>query len=55
LPDVLRGRGDAPDGEIVQGLQTTGHFLQAHLAAGQGHRALPVARARFVEAFSRRL
>ncbi|MBM2292645.1 DNA repair protein RecO [Sulfitobacter pseudonitzschiae] len=55
LPDVLRGRGDAPDTQIAQGLQTTGYFLATHLAADQGNRALPVARARFVEAFSRRL
>lgn len=55
LPDVLRGIGLAPDVEIFEGLKTTGHFLQSHLAANLAGRPLPEARARFVDAFSRRL
>lgn len=55
LPDVLRGVGDAADGEIVEGLKTTGYFLAHHLAVGLGGRPLPQARARFVEAFTRSL
>jgi DNA repair protein RecO (recombination protein O) len=55
LPDVLRGIGLAPDSEVLEGLQTTGHFLQVHLAANLGGRLLPEARARFVETFKRRL
>lgn len=55
LPDVLKGIGAAPDAEIAEGLKTTGHFLQTHLAANLGGRPLPEARARFVDAFSRRI
>ncbi|WP_299412983.1 DNA repair protein RecO [uncultured Sulfitobacter sp.] len=55
LPDVLRGVGEAHDAEVAQAFQTTGYFLEAHLAAGLGTRPLPEARARFVEAFSRSL
>ncbi len=55
LPDVLRGVGNAPDDEIAQAFRTTGYFLEAHLAADLGGKPLPEARARFVEAFSRRL
>jgi len=53
LPAVLRGEGAAPDSEIAEGFRTTGYFLQEHLAAGLGNKPLPVARARFIEAFSR--
>ncbi len=55
LPDVLRGKGAALDSEILQGFQTTGHFLKAHLASNLGTKPLPEARARFLEAFTRRL
>ena len=54
LPTVLRG-GTGCDAEIAQGLVTTGHFLAAHLARDLGGKPLPEARARFVDAFSRRL
>jgi DNA repair protein RecO (recombination protein O) len=54
LPTVLRG-GTGSDAEIAQGLVTTGHFLSAHLARDLGGKPLPEARARFVDAFSRRL
>ncbi|MEX0369839.1 MAG: DNA repair protein RecO, partial [Tateyamaria sp.] len=55
LPPVLRREGDAPDSEILQGLQTTGYFLTHHLAPDLGSKPLPEARARFVDAFSRTL
>ena len=55
LPDVLRGQGDAEDIEIAAAFRTTGYFLEAHLARDLGDKPLPEARARFVEAFSRRL
>ncbi len=55
LPDVLRGIGPAPDNEIAEGFVTTGYFLKAHLAQDLGTKPLPEARARFVEAFTRRL
>ncbi len=54
LPPVLRGEGDAEDAEIEQGLRTTGFFLEARLAPSLGHRPLPEARGRFVDAFTRR-
>lgn len=55
LPPVLRGVGTAPDHEIAAAFVTTGYFLTAHLAQDLGGRPLPEARARFVEAFSRRI
>lgn len=55
LPGVLRGEGAAEDAEIAQGFVTTGYFLSAHLARDLGDRPLPEARARFVDAFTRRL
>lgn len=55
LPDVLRGRGEGADAEIAQAFVTTGYFLSGHLAADLGGKPLPVARARFVEAFTRQL
>jgi DNA repair protein RecO (recombination protein O) len=55
LPDVLRGVGAAGDAEIVQGLKTTGYFLEMRLAADLGSKPLPEARARYIEAFNRSL
>ncbi|MGB3244051.1 MAG: DNA repair protein RecO [Sulfitobacter sp.] len=55
LPDVLRGLGEAEDAEIAQAFVTTGYFLETHLARDLGDKPLPEARARFVEAFSRRM
>ena len=54
LPDVLRGLGGAEDHEIAQAFVTTGYFLNSHLAHDLG-KPLPEARARFVDAFTRRL
>ncbi len=55
LPPVLLGQGDASDSEIVQALGTTGFFLESRLATALGHRPLPNARARYVEALTRLL
>lgn len=55
LPAVLRGEGAAPDAEVAEAFVTTGYFLRAHLAHDLGNKPLPEARARFVEAFSRRI
>ena len=54
LPTVLRG-GAGNDAEVAQGLRTAGHCLTVHLARDLGGKPLPEARARFVDAFSRRL
>jgi len=48
LPPCLLGDGPAPDAEIVQGFDVTGHFLRHHLAPQLGDRPLPDARARLV-------
>lgn len=55
LPPCLRGEGPAPDTEIGQGLRTTGYFLEHRVAAELAHKPLPEARARFVDAFARRI
>ncbi|PKQ11168.1 MAG: DNA repair protein RecO [Alphaproteobacteria bacterium HGW-Alphaproteobacteria-1] len=54
LPPCLLGQGPAPEAEIAQGFDITGHFLRHHLAPHLGNRPLPDARARFVERFTRR-
>ena len=55
LPGVLRGEGSGDDAEIALGLRTTGYFLEAHLARDLGDKPVPEARARFVDAVSRRI
>jgi DNA repair protein RecO (recombination protein O) len=50
LPDCLRGGEDG----LAEGLMTTGHFLERHLAPQLGDRALPEARARLVRALRTR-
>ncbi|MGH1354582.1 MAG: DNA repair protein RecO [Thalassovita sp.] len=55
LPLCMLGQGGATDGEIADGLKTTGHFLQHHLAPTLGNKPLPEARQRFVDRFMRRL
>lgn len=55
LPDVLRGKGAAENAEIARALETTGHFLSAHLAQNLGNKPLPEARARFVATLNRPL
>jgi len=55
LPPCLRGEGTAPDAEIVQGLNTTGYFMEHRVAPALGHHPLPEARARFIERLTRQL
>lgn len=55
LPPILLGYGNGDDAEIVLGLETTGHFLNTHLAPDLGTRPVPDARSRFVDAFIRTL
>lgn len=47
--------GDAPesDGEVMQGLEVTGFFLDNHLRPSLGERPLPPARARLMQALLR--
>lgn len=52
LPPALLGRQDGLVG-VVQGMQTTGHFLARHLGADRGGRALPEARARLMALFQK--
>lgn len=49
LPACLRGEGEAPDDEILQGLAVTGHFLDRAF----GDDAIPGARGRLVAALTR--
>ncbi|MEP2890794.1 DNA repair protein RecO [Tateyamaria sp.] len=55
LPPVLLGQGEAQDPEVARAFVTTGYFLNNHLAPDLGHRPLPDARMRFVDAFIRTL
>ena len=55
LPPILKGEGYGGDDEILQALQTTGYFLSEKLAPNLGNRALPEARARFVDLFRRQI
>lgn len=55
LPPVLRGEGDGADAQVAEGFRTTGYFLEHHLAKDLGNNPLPEARARFVDAFNRRV
>ncbi len=51
LPPCLLGHGPAPDAEVAQGFDVTGHFLRQHLAGELGNKPLPEARQRFVDRF----
>jgi len=53
LPGALVGKGEAPDAEIAQGLETTGYFMRHKLAQELLHKPLPEARQRFVDLFIR--
>ena len=55
LPAFLRDEGPATDEAISEGFRLSGHFLENRLAPALGHKPLPEARARFVEAFQRTL
>lgn len=52
LPACLLGQGPATPKEVVEGLRTTGWFLE-HRLAHDLHRPLPEARRRFVEMLAR--
>ncbi|MEL6992019.1 MAG: DNA repair protein RecO [Pseudomonadota bacterium] len=54
LPPALLGQGEGEDGDVLQALSVTGHFLTNHVAPELGHRPLPDARARFIERLERR-
>lgn len=53
LPAVMRGEGEAGSGEILQGLSTTGFFLEHRLAPSLGNTPLPDARGRFLDVLTR--
>ena len=54
LPACLTGGGIAGDHDILDGLRTTGHFLEHRLAAAV-HRTIPASRERLIAAFTRQL
>ena len=53
LPEVLAGKGDASNDEIIKALGTTGHFIENRLIKSLGDRPIPGARARLIEAIGR--
>lgn len=53
LPLCLLGQGTASASELQDGLRTTGHFLNTHLAPALGNRPLPAARQRLLDLFAR--
>lgn len=54
LPPSLRAQGEGEDGDVLQALNVTGHFLAHRVAPELGHKPLPDARARFIETLERR-
>ena len=53
LPPVMIGEGEADTPDILLALQTTGHFLEHHLAPSLGDRPVPEARARLIDQLRR--
>jgi DNA repair protein RecO (recombination protein O) len=53
LPEVLAGKGDASNAEIVKALGTTGYFMEHRLIKSLGDRPMPAARARLLDAIAR--
>lgn len=53
LPQCLLGQSSVTDEEILQGLVTTGYFLENRLAVSLGDRKLPAARQRLIDLLSR--
>lgn len=49
LPQCLLGQSSVTDEEILQGLVTTGYFLENRLAVNLGDRRLPAARQRLID------
>ena len=54
LPDALKGQGHSSDTDILEALSTTGYFLEQKVAIQQIGKPLPQARARFIDALTRR-
>ncbi|SNS88044.1 DNA repair protein RecO [Tropicimonas sediminicola] len=53
LPPCLRGEAAESPAEILEGLRTTGHFLETWLAPALGDRPLPPARQRLIDLLAR--
>jgi DNA repair protein RecO (recombination protein O) len=53
LPQVLAGKGDASNAEVVSALGTTGYFIEHRLVRGLGDKPMPGARARLIDAIVR--
>lgn len=53
LPEVLAGKGDASNDEIIKALGTTGYFIKNRLFRSLGDRPMPGARARLIAAIGR--
>lgn len=54
LPGSLLGAGADDDAALLEALRVTGYFLEHKLAPSLGNKPLPDARARFLDALSRR-
>lgn len=54
LPPCLMGEPPESRGELLQGFETTGHFLDHQLRASLGEKPLPGARARLLSVLGRR-
>ena len=54
LPPALMGHGHGDPAEIVQGMKTTGYFLEHKLAHQLGDKPLPEARRRLMDLLARR-
>ena len=54
LPPCLLGQGPASLAELMDGLRTSGHFLEARLVPALGDRPLPQARHRLIARMQRR-
>lgn len=55
LPNCFLGQGPVEDAEILDGLQTTGYFLEHRLAPALGHIPLPPARQRLIDRLAHQL
>jgi DNA repair protein RecO (recombination protein O) len=53
LPEVLAGKGDASNAEIVTALGTTGYFMEHRLFKSLGDKPMPAARGRLIDAIAR--
>ena len=53
LPEVLAGKGDASNSEIIVALGTTGYFIEHRLFKSLGDKPMPAARGRLIEAIAR--